>query len=545
MTFKRSNLIIVLILIVSAFLRFNSLTCGVPSKTGRLTAYHFDEYMNFGALSQMNPSKFDFYPKDAVLGWGSFQVYSLGVMLKSMQISGLFNPAGKEEMKKNLKEADKMYYAGRIFTGFFSLLSVLLIFFLARKNLGEDSAFWASAFFASFYVETYLGSIVKPDSIMLFWGILSFYFLREWIADKKEKSFYLSAIFAGLSFATKYTGIIFVLNFLISFILERGEFQKKIILKRVFIYFSVVAAVFLLINPYYLIETKKASAHFFAMFDKTRAHGSALKGYWEYFSEILPVSYGLPFLLFLIPSFFYSLKSKNRFIYYCVIFSLFYVLKFGYPNKQSFTYSLPLAPFFALIAGYYAAKGNKKIKLFAAAVLLYTFSYSFYQKSLWKDENTILLTSQWIEKNISEDKTICLSRIDIWTPTVLRKYDTSYKIKVYGDAKTNFAQGIKDMFLDLPSCDYAVLSEYEIRLIEKNKPLKEIKNFYENNFEKAYEIKRPSFPLFEIKDSHHYLFASFMNPGFEILKRGKNGSKHSFALLKRDKYLAVGPLETF
>ncbi len=533
------------IFLVSLFLRFNSLNCGLPSKTARLSSFHFDEYMTFGALGGMNPSKLDFFPGEAVMCWGSFQVYSVGAILKAMQITGIFNPAGKDEMRKNLAQADKMYYAGRIFTGLFSILSPFLIFLIVRREIGESAALWASAFFASFYVEIYTGSIVKPDSIMLFWGILSFYFLRGWIIEKKDRNFYLAAFFAGLSFATKYTGIIFAINFLASFFIDLRNEERKLLIKKFFTYFLIVAAVFFIVNPYFLIAPEKSLPHFLGMFEKTKAQGSVLKGYIEYFTQILPVSYSLPAVLLFLFSFFHTFKSRENIMIYCLVFCLFYIVKFGYPLHQAFTYSLPMAPFFALLAGNFAAKGGRAAVIFCAAVLVYSFSYSFYQKAMWKDENTIFASSRWIEGNIPHNKTVCLSRIDIWTPTVLRAYDTPYRIKVFGEAKTNFGEGLRDMLLNSDLCDFIVLSEYESRIIDKNPPLKLLKSEALAGFERKYEIKRPSSPLFEITDSHHYLFASFMNPGFEIFQRGKNGSKRNTALLKRNGVSAFGALESF
>lgn len=519
----RNKILIVVIsaiFIASFFLRFNSLSCGLPSKTARLSSFHFDEYMTFAALGGMNPSKLDFFPKEAVMCWGSFQVYSLGLILKTMQIVGIFNPSDKNEMKKNLLEADKMYLAGRIFTGLFSVLSFLLIFLIATRELGKKAALWASAFFASFYVEIYTGSIVKPDSIMLFWGILSFYFLRTWIIERKEKSFYMASLFAGLSFATKYTGIIFTLNFLLSLFIDFRNVDKKILVKRLVIYYFVVAAVFLIVNPYFLIAPEKSLPYFLAVLEKTKAQGSILMGYVEYFTEIIPVSYSLPAAFLFLFSFIYSFKSKESIVIYCIVFCAFYLVKFGYPLHQAFTYSLPMAPFFALLCGNFAAKGGRVAVIFCAAVLAYSFSYSFYQKSMWKDDNTISISSKWIEENISRDKIVCLSRIDIWTPTILRAYESPYKLKVFGEAKTNFAQGLVDMFSNSHLCDFVVLSEYENRIVDKDSRLKNLKSESLRLFDKKYEIKRPFSPFFEIFDSHHYLFASFMNPGFEIFQRG-------------------------
>ncbi len=514
---KKAVILLSAIIFLGIILRIQGLFCGLPSQTKRLSTFHFDEYITFEAIGRMNPSSFNFYPNEA-LYWGSFQAYLQATILKAMQVLGIFKPGSKEEMRKNLFEADKMYISGRIITGIFSLASLVLMFFCGRLLYDEKTGLWSAAFMAFSYVEVYISSIVKPDSIMLFWGIFSFYFLLKWDKSENNKHLFTAAVLNGMSFASKYTGIIFFLNFLFfSYQKFRFNGMRKTLLNISF-YAFLLTAVFFMINPYFIIKPDESFHYFWEIFSKTAINGSVISGYREYFLEILPVSYGLPYLLLFAFSSFLALKEKRAELYASLFFIAFYVIKFGYPLNQSFAYSLPIAPFMALTCAWAITHKNKNlIKVFGILVLIYSFSYSLWQKSLWSKDNTISRASQYIEKNIPFESSVCVSRIEIWTPIVLRKYDTPYeKIRTFGETKTTFKDGVELMLSQSDVCDYIVISEYESKIIHSNPQLYRLKKELEDKFEKIYNSRRPENFLFTLNNSHHYLFASFMNPDFDI-----------------------------
>ncbi|GAB4032427.1 MAG: hypothetical protein Fur0012_10930 [Elusimicrobiota bacterium] len=223
-------------------------------------------------------------------------------------------------------------------------------------------------------------------------------------------------------------------------------------------------------------------------------------------------------------------------LYVPLFFCAFYAVKFGYPLNQAFTYSLPMAPFIALVCGVAAGEINKKwIKIAASLTLLYSFHYCLWQKNLWTSENTVSKVSQYIEKNINTNSVFCISRMEIWTPTILRKYDTPYRLLIAGGPKTLFDEGLRIMLSNTSGCDAVVLSEYENRIIASDLRLSGLKKELQEKFDRVYEIRRPENRFFVLSGSHHYLFASFMNPGFELfVKRGKNGSKLDSSLLQRN-----------
>lgn len=521
---KRVNLFFAVILVLSFYLRINSLYVGLPSVTGRLSTFHFDEYITFDALGKMNPSKFDFYPSDA-LYWGTFQVYLQGFVLKSMEIFGFFKKGDKRFYQENLKEADKMYISGRIITVFFSLLSIIVIFLISKEFLDGYYVLIPPALYGFSYVDVYMASIVKPDVIMIFWGLVSFYFFVKLLRDEKINRKYLiyMAVFNGLSFVSKYTGIIFAFFFGIYILMKMYKTKKYLeYTKYMIYYFVIVFMVFIIVNPYFIIRNQDCIKYMKGMLSKSYINGDILSGYMEYFTEILPVAIGWPYWVLGILSIFILIFKKDTDIRikYSIWFVLFYYLKFGYAHNQAFTYSLPTVPFLAFISGYfiYRIKNYKKIVYSVFfVVLFYNFSYSYYMKSKWSNDNTITKSSRWIENNIDKKSPVCLSRIEIWTPVVLRKYNSDYNINIFSPPSFTFAKGIERLLKNYDKCDYIILSEYESNILNKEFPEK--KDVIYENFENLAVFKRPRNKFFITSDSLHYLFAIFMNPDVYIYKK--------------------------
>jgi len=498
--------------------------CGLPSKTGRLSTFHFDEYVTFDALSKMNPSKLDFYPSEVVMTWGTFQVYTLGFVLKTMEMTGLLKINNKEDLKNNLYMADRIYIAGRLINIFFSCLSILMIFLISRKILNGYYSLIPPLFFSLSYVEIYISSLVKPDVIMIFWGLCSLYFnLKNYIEEFSNKNLLLAAIFNGLSFITKYTGIVFAFPFIfLSFYKLLKEKKINNFFKLNIIYFSLMFIILIIINPYFILRNSDVIKSMSVSFSKTYINCNIFKGYFNFFSERMPVSIGWPLWIFSIFSIIYSFISRRKELIFMSLFTLFYILKFEHSCRNVITYSLPLIPFFAILAGYFFQNFFPKKFLYKVLFILiffYTGAYSFYQKSLWNDNNTLQISSLWIENNIKKTDTVCLSRVDVWTPVVLRKYNTPYNLYVASKPNTTFEYSINSLTKNLDRCDFIVLSEFEKITLKEMKEGKDIEEKINANFELIKEFKRPRNPIFVLFESPHYLTADIVNPDIFIFKK--------------------------
>lgn len=521
---KRILFLFLAVLLLGLSLRVKGLFTGLPSETGRLSTYHFDEYITFGALGGMDPARLDFFPGEA-LYWGTFQVYLQGAVLKGMQAAGLFKPGDKDYLRNNPRMADRMYVSGRLITIIFSCLSIILLLRISVGLLAGYFALIPPLFLALAYVDIYMASLVKPDSIMMFFGICSLYFaLKVLRGEGGLKTQLLAGAFGGLSFVTKYTGLLFAFNYAAAAgfraVIEKAPVRW---LGNLALYCLALSAVFVLLNPYFLIRNADTLVYMKAVFAKAGGAADAFGAYAEYFTQVLPVSFGWPAAALGIISTAYALFwGSSRELRLAAAFSAVYLLKFGAADSPVFTYSLPLAPFFALTAGYFIEKklsGGVLSRALAAAALLYTAAYPVYQKCLWSETNTVTAASAWLEGAVGRSSAVCVSKVDVWTPRALRKYEPELRLIAASDSQAVLSSSLEALGRDMWKCDYVVLSEYEKLAPGGAAALAAIEGKLSAGYSEAAVFLRQRSRLFVTSESAHYLGANFMNPDIRVFKR--------------------------
>jgi len=520
---KKVLFLFLAVLALGFSLRVKGLFTGLPSQTGRLSTYHFDEYITFGALGAMDPARLDFYPGEA-LYWGTFQVYLQGAVLKGMQATGLFQGGDKDYLRQNLRVADRMYVSGRLLTLVFSCLSIVLLFIISRGLLSGYFALLPPLLLALSYVEIYMASIVKPDSIMLFFGLCSFYFsLKALRGEGGAGTQLLAGAFAGLSFVSKYTGLVFCFHYAAAAVYRaRKEKAPARWLGNLALYSLALAAVFVLINPYFLLRNADTLVYMKGVFSKAGGAVGALGAYAEYFTQVLPASFGWPAAVLGLVSTGYALFSgASRELRLAAAFSTVYLLKFGGAPNPVFTYSLPLAPFFALTTAWLVERklsGSRPALALAAAIFIYTAAYAGWHKAVWSDANTLTRASAWLEA-LPPGTGVCVSKVEVWTPPALRRYRPALRVVAASESSGVLSESLASLEGILGECDYAVIGEFEKRELAANPELFRVERALFDKFAVAAEFRRPRPWWLVTSDSQHYQSANFMNPDVYILKK--------------------------
>jgi 4-amino-4-deoxy-L-arabinose transferase-like glycosyltransferase len=520
---KKLLLLFLAVLALGFSLRVKGLFTGLPSQTGRLSTYHFDEYITFGALGAMEPARLDLFPGEA-LYWGTFQVYLQGAVLKGMQLTGLFRGGDKAYMAENLRMADRMYVSGRLIPIFFSSLSIVLLFLISLRLLSGYFALLPPLFLALSYVEIYMATLVKPDSIMLFWGLCSFYFcLKILRGEGGTGTTLLAGVFNGFSFVTKYTGLVFGFNYsaAAAYRAVRERTPAKW-LRNLALYVLALAVVFILINPYFILRNAETLVYMKAVFAKAGVSAGILGAYREYFFQVLPASFGWPAAALGLLSTGYALAGGNsREMRLAAAFSVVYLVKFGSAASPVFTYSLPLAPFFALTTAWLIERkfsGSRTALALAAVIFIYTAAYSTWHKAMWSDTNTLTRASAWLE-TLPPGTGVCVSKVEVWTPPALRRYHPALRVVAASESSSVLSESLTALEGILGGCDYAVVGEFEERELAADPELFRVGQALSDKFSVAAEFRRPRPWWFVTSDSHHYQGANFMNPDVYILKK--------------------------
>lgn len=211
----------------------------------------------------------------------------------------------------------------RFFAIFLSFLTGIFLILIGKKLKDYDTSLNILLLIAPSILFSIGSIIMTPDTPLIFFLILSYYFLLKF---KENKNFiYLSAIFFGLSLLSKYTAILILPSFIYFF------YKEKIILKKEGILFLFIT--FFLFSPVILWNFKND----FLSFKFQLSHGiPAAKlniiNTFNYLRDmILVLSFPLSILIFYY-SFKGFLKEKLNFLtissFFPLIFFLFTSFKF-------------------------------------------------------------------------------------------------------------------------------------------------------------------------------------------------------------------------
>lgn len=232
---KKLPFILIIIVLLGGFLRFYKLDWG------ERYFFHPDEYHIAAAVDrlsfpyQMNPH---FFP------YGTFTIY---LIYFSRTFLGIFN---SRFLTLN------PILIGRFYSAFFSTLTIIIIFLIA-KNLFKDKSY---SYLSALLVAVMPGLIQQahfatPESILTFWLLTSLYLGITWFQKDQLKFLYFSAVSLGLALATKIIALTFLpILVLLPLIKMRLKLLKKPIypIKLIILPLLIVILTFFLVFPYSL-----------------------------------------------------------------------------------------------------------------------------------------------------------------------------------------------------------------------------------------------------------------------------------------------------
>jgi hypothetical protein len=521
---KKIFLYIVAIFFIGFSLRIIGLNFGLCSTTHTLATFHPDESINLYSLEKMEPRKFNFYPGDALF-WGSFQVYLQGAVTKFIEIIGLVKINGRDFLKNNMHEADKLYIIVRLISILFGSFAILVFYRISRFYFQPNQSLIACLLFAVSYLPVLTSFYARPDSIMLFWGLVSVYYSLSILENGCLKHYLLSGIFIGLAASSKYNGVLFAgLLVIIHFYLAWKNKNIFLNFKRLIFAALCSLIVFVLVNPYSIIRFNDFSRYASGIASKGKWGENVLQGYIDYFSDTLPVSVGWPVLIMSMMGILISIKKPKNMEFPVLIFMLMYLITFAPPWGQALNYCLIAIPFLLI----FAAKGFRIIpdgifrKVLIIFTLLYTFTYTFYFKSFYLRKSTLESASEWILNNISQNSIIVISKNDNWTPPVIKQYEPPYKVLAGDSSQSPLSKAVMELEKIIPQGDYLVLTNHEyFHFLSRPQKYPQECRIINEIFQNYKEIKRfsrqPSIFVLPF-GTKHLLEIMFGNPTIHIFK---------------------------
>lgn len=388
---KKVNFVILLsIFVLATILRFVGDKPGYPP-------YHSDDGITYSAASEMivngnfDPLRYDYPIMTPLTNYIAYQTFFIPIEWSKFLIRNYLNyPVGYLEIPKDpIKLHDFFYrvvlgdrwinalYWGRYVTGFVGLLIVLMTFFVTRRLFSTKAGLIASFLVAINYRQVLNSHLGLPDIYNSFYLLLSFWFTLNVFEKPTNKNYFWSAIFAGISFSTKYQFFAFTPLLIVHLInaFKEKNFKNKIrfLFKPMAIMIPVIIVVlFVVLNPYHLIKLDETKAWLSSVSGKYRT-GRMTFDFYSY-SYLYHIGIGKIIstlsLLGVFVAFYY--KKLNTALLLSVILPFLFITTY-YTGGGFYTRNfVTIIPFLLIFAGVLLSKLSKYKVLLSVVLIIVT-----------------------------------------------------------------------------------------------------------------------------------------------------------------------------
>jgi 4-amino-4-deoxy-L-arabinose transferase-like glycosyltransferase len=423
---KRDKTVILLLLIAAAGLgvRFYGLGWGLP--------YHFhsDEF-----LLAANAEKLRTAPSVAGLirSESKFLLYPPVLMFLNIGLvsaSTLFHPFSHSD-PASLK---LFYLLARGIAAAFGLATVLMLYLLGARLYSRAVGLMA-AFFLTFTVLHVRDShFFTTDVPMTFFLVLILYLCVGIVKKKGEMNYLLTGIATGVAVATKQTALLMIpvilAAHLISLWPSRGgsgperwlSLISRASLKKLAVVFSVTAVVFLIANPFVVmdpgnfVDMSRRTLEFVKGVNQpqwTFQFTGATIGYW--FTNLLYYGMGPALEILCLLGVLWALWKRKWTDGLVLLFLAVYFASIGFGYMKFIRYAIPLLPFLCLLgarlaADLLASARARSLRRLLALGTIIVGSMSVFTTlaylNIYRQDDVRIQASRWIHENIPRGSTV-------------------------------------------------------------------------------------------------------------------------------------------
>lgn len=333
-------------------------------------SYHPDELVLWSYSQAVDPAKLDFTP-----GFYNYGTLYLTLLRVTTDVTAAYtggpNPQNPDTVWAFVSRA---HFAGRSLSVLAGAGTVLVLFLLLRRRIGDFGAVMGAALIAVAPAHVMHSRFQTVDVVATFFLALSALFALRLIDRDRDlpamKDAVLAGVFAGLSAGTKYTGVVAILTLIAVLALTR----PKHLVREGLAGFGAMVLAFLVVTPGALLETSKFWENFrYEMVHVATGHGFVFTGTGSGFlyhgSNLL---YGIGAILTLLglAGLGYFAFKKQVWILALLAFFIPYFLIIGRAEVKFVRYTFPL--YIALGAGFGAlmAEANRRGGLGRGVVLV-------------------------------------------------------------------------------------------------------------------------------------------------------------------------------
>lgn len=418
---RRIDWVLVLILALAVAVRAWGAGFGLPhTEAVPDESYVVNMAIKFGT-GNLNPGSF-LYP--------TFFMYILfgvfGGYFVVGRLLGRYGSVGEFE-QEFIVNPQNFYLLGRLLNVFFAMLTVLVVYLIARRISGRPAARLSALLLSLAYLHVRDSHFAKTDILMTLLLCLSLLFILRSYDNKQMRDYFLAGAFAGLAMSTKWMGILMPLPMFIAHALnvrEEGQPLRRMMLdKRLLIFGAVLVVFFFVGTPFALLDLPTLSANLFTPVTNAGAagHTKYVDIGWLYHLRVnLPIGMGWTLFLGSLAGSVLMLIKQPRQAMILLAFPVFYFLIIGSAQAVFSRYMVPLVPMLVVPAAYFILSvvdwldqrvKSRLIAPFALAVLIIAMlAPSVISLVRWNElasrTDNRQVATEWMNQNVQPNATI-------------------------------------------------------------------------------------------------------------------------------------------
>ncbi len=371
-------------------------------------------------------------------------------------ILNLFHPTSAERIVSHFIQTPSSYFfLARLFSATLGSLTVFSVFGIGRRIFSDRIGLLAALIYATAPLAVRDAHFGVTDTFMTFLSSGAVYLLLCYLdcsLARESKMVLFASIAIGLAVSTKYTALMLLPLSMAAILLKHRRGVSKSALPQFCILFVVSGIIFIGINPYVVIDYKKAIGDVYSILHAIYLPtGGGIR--WNVASRLRqvvdPLSQGPGTISGLILCGIGILMMSRRqeiclkiFVVLLALFSFLLILFFA--QVLPYRYALPALPFMAVFASkgvlhFYQKRSNSIFKLFILFVVAMTVTIGLAQSirldMLLSRKDTRTLAGQWILHHISPDVPViilggveCEPQIYEKTASIHRRIEYVYQL---------------------------------------------------------------------------------------------------------------------
>jgi len=388
-----------ILLAVVAVLRLPLVFEGLPAVYNSTEYFMSKMALGMGARLSLDPLIY-IYP--TFYAYMVFLVFSILFVIG--YLIGIFINA-QDYAIRFLTDPSLFYFAGRLVSVIFSLITIIIIYHFIRKFRSTSQARIA-ALLAGFSFNFFeFSGYTTPESLLIMMSAVATVYIYQLQKESSLRTYLIAGLFCGLAVGVKYNAGFIFLAVMAIYI---QNFKQN----RNYIWLALAGSLvgFLVFNPYWILKFDSFYQGFLLVADQMYSAVSTDRGVnyvWEIWTLLkAELVIGLVFLLSTI----WALKSdfKNNLPFVVIIITT--IAYVGSWEKKGIDYLFPIFPVWIILGSDFI---NQKIKKFKAKKIIFSVLFVpsvlaiIYHLILVVKYDTRELATTWVVANVSANERIC------------------------------------------------------------------------------------------------------------------------------------------